>query len=166
MANITLGTFRDYWKNVSDWVKGIDVASKPKVSIPDGVALTGRNVEELIFVNAVALTDNAIKFTDVIDVSKYKSITFFAINTHNQAIVIYPQLNTQRAAYWNGSAFVSTTSDTLSIPSDATYQSRHVINNKWPQLLDKPLKQVRFVYQAPVAPTSGSLTIVGWGVIN
>lgn len=32
MATITLGLLRDYWKNVSDWVKGVDAASKPKVS--------------------------------------------------------------------------------------------------------------------------------------
>ncbi len=32
MATITLGTLRDYWKNVSDWVKGTDAVSKPKVA--------------------------------------------------------------------------------------------------------------------------------------
>ncbi|KLU66770.1 hypothetical protein DEAC_c14380 [Desulfosporosinus acididurans] len=32
MATITLGTLRDLWENVSDWVKGVDTTSKPKVS--------------------------------------------------------------------------------------------------------------------------------------
>lgn len=32
MATITLGALRDLWKNVSDWVKGVDTTSKPKVS--------------------------------------------------------------------------------------------------------------------------------------
>lgn len=31
MAQIKLGSLRDYWKNVSDWVKGEDVTSTPKV---------------------------------------------------------------------------------------------------------------------------------------
>ena len=35
MATITLGTLRDYWKAVSDWVKGTDAASKPKVTSQD-----------------------------------------------------------------------------------------------------------------------------------
>jgi len=46
MALIELGTLRDYWKNVSDWVKGIDVVSSPKITIssalPVGTNLMGK----------------------------------------------------------------------------------------------------------------------------
>ena len=43
MAIVPLSTFRDYWKNVSDWVKGIDTISKPKVEIASALP-TGSNV--------------------------------------------------------------------------------------------------------------------------
>jgi hypothetical protein len=33
MSKISLGQLRDYWKTVSDWVKGVDSVSAPKVKI-------------------------------------------------------------------------------------------------------------------------------------
>ena len=38
MATITLGTLRDYWKGVYDWVKGTDSTSTPKVQIAKNYA--------------------------------------------------------------------------------------------------------------------------------
>lgn len=39
MANVTLGTLRDYWKSVSDWVTGVATDSP-------SVQLSGRNVNK------------------------------------------------------------------------------------------------------------------------
>jgi len=50
VANITLGTLRDYWKNVSDWVKGTDASSSPKVTV--SAALPATNIEGIALASA------------------------------------------------------------------------------------------------------------------
>lgn len=46
MATITLGTLKTYWQNVSDWVKGVDVVSSPKITVsaalPIGANIIGK----------------------------------------------------------------------------------------------------------------------------
>lgn len=42
MATVTLGTLRDYWKKVSDWVDGTDTVSSPSVK------LTGRKMQTIV----------------------------------------------------------------------------------------------------------------------
>lgn len=44
MANITLGTLRDYWKDVSDWVKGTDASSSPKVTVSAALPAGDNNI--------------------------------------------------------------------------------------------------------------------------
>lgn len=42
MAVITISDLKTLWQNVSDWVKGTDAVSKPKVTIAGSDTLNGR----------------------------------------------------------------------------------------------------------------------------
>jgi hypothetical protein len=58
MANISLGTLSTYWKNISDWVKGTDTVSAPKIvaEITSGKAVGFEAVIINDTVGGVALT--------------------------------------------------------------------------------------------------------------
>lgn len=44
MANITLATLRGYWQNVSDWVKGVDSVSSPKITVSASLPAGDNNI--------------------------------------------------------------------------------------------------------------------------
>lgn len=57
MATITLGTLKTLWQNVSDWVKGVDAVSSPKVTVSAALP-TGANT--IGNVNAQSLTSTVL----------------------------------------------------------------------------------------------------------
>ena len=157
MALVSLGTLRDYWKRVYDWIgSGLE----PKVQ------LTGRNVEELIPFDAVAIRDT-ISHTCTpypVPVSKYKNIQMIVTSTLNQSVTIrlYPD-GADIADVWDGTKF---TRNDVVIPAETR---GILLNTKWTFLNDGMPFRGGGVYLAAVcgiAPTEGSLTIYMEGVPN
>lgn len=70
MANITLGTLRDYWKNVSDWVKGTDASSSPKVTVSAALPAGDNNIGDVDVISLPSLPagDNNIGNVDVLTI--------------------------------------------------------------------------------------------------
>jgi len=140
-------------------------------NLTDGEALPIKRtekIEEVFFYDNIAITATSNVISPVKDLSKYCALTFYVVNTHDQAIDIYPQLGNDitgySTEYWDGTGFVSTSTNLLTIPVGAT--KRFVINKKWTEILDKPIKNLRFVAKATIAPSSGAITIGVWGVPN
>lgn len=72
------GTIIALLKGILKQLQGAGTGAAP-------VQLTGRNIEEIAIVNAVALTDTSTKTSPSIDVSKYKEFEVKVINTLRDA---------------------------------------------------------------------------------
>lgn len=64
MAKITLGDLKQLWQNVSDWVKGVDSVSAPKVTVdssalPTGAATASKQDEQTSHLSTIAGVDFA-----------------------------------------------------------------------------------------------------------
>ncbi|MCE5220054.1 MAG: hypothetical protein LLF98_02000 [Clostridium sp.] len=84
MSLVDILTLKGYWKNVSDWVKGTDTVSSPKIT------LAGSNSYEVVtLANAVALTDTTVYSYPLGSLSKYIDFEIFITDTHkaNSALI-------------------------------------------------------------------------------
>lgn len=53
MATVTLGTLRDLWKAVSDWVDGTDAVSSPKVTVSAELPAGTNNIGDVDLASAI-----------------------------------------------------------------------------------------------------------------
>lgn len=120
-------------------------------------------MQELFIFNALAITDTSQHVSSQVDLSCFKSLTFIAVCSLNQVVAVYPQIDSVNTALLvNGSW--SATNTGITIPLGA--QTEYILNDAFPALLNRPLKNIRFVASCPTAPTSGSLSIKVWGIPN
>lgn len=157
MATITLATLRDLWKNVSDWVKGTDAVSAPKVTI----STAGRDVEELFPWNALAIADTSLVGVTV-DLKRYKKVYIYAYSSLNKNVKIWYQTATGSTLYYKDGVYKDSSADPVLMTAPS---ARYDITSKYPQI-SNGLKTIRFYAQCDDIPTSGSLTLVIWGVPN
>lgn len=82
MANITLATIADYWKNISDWVKGTDTVSAPAVK------LSGRYLEiRDAGITLQSIPAGGVLESSILDMSRVECITIVtwmaAVHSHD-----------------------------------------------------------------------------------
>jgi hypothetical protein len=158
MAFITLQQMYDAWKRVSDWVSGANT-DQPNVQ------LSGRNVEEVIVANAVALTSTDTQTFNV-DVSKYKKVQVFGFHSHDQEVTLNFFTKARATKVWDGTNFESSETEVKLATSDVLM---YLFNTKV-KFLDEWISnggQGLFITVKPtIAPTSGSITIYLMGVPN
>jgi len=164
LYEIKVAAWKSIRARVSGYVSGsITVIGKvsPLVNSEKSMQLTGRNVEEIVVFNALAITSTTAQTSNEIGLSKYKDIFIYAYDTHNQDITASVQLESGNIYDWSGSAFGANNTAILSVDA-----ARYDLTSKWSFLKARPLKYLRFRAAATVAPTSGSLTLKIWGVLN
>ena len=122
--------------------------------------LAGRGIEDIVAFNALAITSTTAQFSAEIDLSKYRQVFWYAFDSHNQDIALNIVLNGMSYREWTGSAWAG---KSAAISEDSRFLNLQTVFDK---ILDKPLKSIKFQASATVAPTSGSLTVKGWGVPN
>jgi len=86
LATITLATLRDYWKNVSDWVKGTDAVSSPKITVSAALPAGTNNIGDVD-----VLTIPALKVEGVAFASAARTVTASSAditNNYGKGIVI------------------------------------------------------------------------------
>src|SRR5690625_2039575 len=66
---------------------------------PVPTQLTGRNIEEVYFFNAIAISTTDIIPSDTIDLSKYKKITILALNSLNQEVGLFLEYRSANAGF-------------------------------------------------------------------
>ena len=128
------------------------------------VTLTGRNVEDVYFLNAIAITDTANHPSGLINIGKYRSFKLFAQCSLNQP----PTLTLRRSSFfkrWDGTAWKASSSaeEQITVSTDGTI---HWLNSKWTWLGDSGIDTLRIDAICSVAPTSGTLSIWLEGVPN
>lgn len=129
---------------------------------PWPVQLNGRSVEELTIIPAQEIRDTEARYTSVIDASKYRSIRLIASSTLDKPVQLIGRLrNTNTTRVYNESDFV----DDISLAINISTAGNVDLTSRWPYLKDG-VKNFAIRYQCSLAPTSGSLTIIMWGVPN
>lgn len=154
-------------------VKPIDDSGNPLMTDanPAAVKLTGSNVldrvGELKFLDKVQIRSTSFASSDFIDLSEYKAVIFFVINTHDKDLNITLQTQfdpvdgPKTFREWNGNQFVDAGS--FVIPSDPS--GKPVLLNTISPFFDMPFKQIRFSANPQgQTPTSGSVSIIAWVV--
>lgn len=138
-----------------------------EMELEDGTTqLTGRNVEEVVFLNAVAIADTSTH-TKKEDISRYTDMTFVAVNTLDQDIEVWYQVETPTVSAnttytYDGSSFSAPAR--LTIPSGSS-NVRYYFKSSDIRLLF-PCKVVNIIAGCSTAPTSGVFTLVGLGEVN
>jgi hypothetical protein len=156
MATVTLGTLRDYWKKVNDWIDGNATTTPP-------VQLTGRIIEELTPVNAVALTtSDTVNYNA--DISKYKGIYVVAENSHDVDLTVSFRPDTNQAILvWDGASW---NSQSQYVTLQANSPRRYLINTQNEYLNDLLAMALSIGITPSGTPTSGSVTVTVYGVKN
>lgn len=130
--------------------------------------LTGRNIEEVYFFNAIAISTTDLIESDTIDLSKYKKITILARNSLNQEVGLYLDYRSENAGFmhvWENGSWKPRNNTSLKLPPTGGY-SIFNLNSVWQELRYDPLKTIRLRAKCDNAPTSGALTVFAVGVIN
>jgi hypothetical protein len=127
---------------------------------PAVTTLSGRSIEEKILFNAVAITDTSYHFGNYLDCTKYNKIMFYLDQSLNQSCTLTLQMKG-----------VAITSGNLSDATPVTLASG--LGKQFLTLKDFGIDitlgipyEVSLIAQCATAPTSGSLNLVSWGVIN
>lgn len=131
--------------------------------------ITGREVEELIFFDALAITDTDYKVSATIDLKKYKKVSFYAYNSLDQTVKLFPQISGSASYYWDGAAvnsYGSYDNDKYAEIPPKTATNAFLLDTFFPELQDMVMQNIKWVARCEVAPTKGALTVVGWGVPN
>jgi hypothetical protein len=138
----------------------------PVNRLPVDATLSGRNVEEIFFYNAMAITDTGIKAVQQ-DLTKYQKVTFLARSTLDKDTDLYFNVNDTNPMVYDtaSSTWINIDSNRVKIPANS--DKYYVLNTfpKW-DFLNQPLGRVTGVAQCLVAPTTGSFTLKAWGVPN
>lgn len=130
------------------------------------VHLSGRNIELIHLEPATAIRDINPKFSNVLDLKKYRNVLVVANSTLDQNVSIYIRFKDSAygSKFWDGTTWKTDAELSLIISSGDS--SRHILNTRNPAL-DKPgIISLSSRSQCTVAPTSGSLNIEVWGVPN
>lgn len=133
---------------------------------PAATELKGRKVEEVIFFNALAITDLSFYRSDPTDISKYDEMTFLAHNSHDQDVVLKiqpesPLIGTNSTQSYDGTAFKQYI---LTIPGNSS--ARYTFQAKDIGLFLPTYKVTMIANCTTTAPTTGSLSLVGLGGVN
>lgn len=125
-----------------------------------------RNIEVVKFFDDLVITDTTHHVSPLIDVSKYKKITWIAYTSLDQPVKICPQFgySLNSHVFRNGN-WELVSSDMIPQLEPTGHPARRVLNPALPEL-DLPIHTLRWVATCIVAPTSGTLTIEAWGLPN
>lgn len=129
------------------------------------VIQAGRNIEVVKFFDELAITDTAVHSSLMIDVTKYKKITWVAYTTLDQAVRIFPQFGEGLNPFVIRNNAWEPINDSIPLLEPTGHDARRIINPAIPEL-DRPMHSIRWVAGCSVAPTSGTLTIEAWGLPN
>ncbi|WP_342045908.1 hypothetical protein [Bacillus sp. OTU530] len=146
--------------------KPIDDAGNPLFTAgnPGNVKSTAKNELISIFRNQSIADTNSIT-SAAIDFSAYKKTLFLVSNTTDQPIKVTPLLQlyagdgAKSFLEWDGENFVE--GNTITIPSNTL--GKYFSLNSYLDLLNMPLREVKFSIKADVAPTSGVVNVQAWG---
>jgi len=151
-------------------IKSLEDKLDNVINATDGVLKVsqyGHNVpvEENVIANAIAVVDSDFHTIEV-DFSKYKRIFCVVKNTHDQDCELKLDVKpAYRPRIWDGTNWNQ--DRTVIIPSDQGGIYGNLLNSRYEWLEKATTTTFRFGYQfSPAAPTSGSLTIIVWGVPN
>lgn len=133
-------------------------------SNPLPTQLTGRNIEQVYFHNALAITDTNIKQSLSIDLTKYREIYFFARSSLDQPVDVYLNIENAITTVWNNGAWDATNERKITLP--ASGGSRIYLLNTARAWLNGKIKTMRIDVGCNAAPTSGSVTVYVMGVPN
>lgn len=193
MANITLQEMYDEWKKAANGIGTPSDSAQPDptqaatiIAALKGqlerlgdlleqmqgngtgampVQLTGRNVVEVVAINALAINDTTTRFASV-DLSAFRSVFIFAQSTLDKNVELSLYQNQSIANYYwdeETNTFVSGAVGTASIGVGLYYLNNHpafkVFNGNG-------LRTLRIRHKCNDAPTTGSLTVTIWGVPN
>lgn len=131
--------------------------------------LTGSNVpiEEVLIFNGLEIRDTSNHLSGYIDVTKYKKIMVEAYSSHDQDVNLQLMANGGNVQWFDGASWVSGYDSDKKITMDSAVAGRRYnLNSFWPDMLDRPLKEVQILAKCDTAPTSGNLTIRVLGVLN
>jgi hypothetical protein len=141
------------------------MGTKEKIS---KMSLTGRNIEEVIVYNALAITNTAAIYSAQLDLSQYRSIEIFLSSTLDQTVDFGPVIDnatTHGTSIWNGTAFV--TMPVTTIPLSSGQPQKYLLASRYDFIQKSPPKWLKIYLRSPTtAPTTGSVTVKIWGVPN
>lgn len=157
MANITL-------KNFFDAIRGNYNGE------PNKVQVSGRNVEEIVVFDSLAVTDTEYRSSSTLDLSKYNSFSIMARMSLDQDIHV-------RLVSHDGAPDTRLTQvwDDVAGEFNQSQVTVPAMTDRWFAIHTHPtvrdfirfgLKEVRIGLRTDVAPTQGSITLIVWGVIN
>jgi len=131
------------------------------------VQLTGRNIEVVKFFDALAIADTKHHPSPIISLAKYKKVAFITYSTLDQPVKLFPQFDYNYNAFcWDGTAWQTyhNLGRYAEIPSDTL--ERYLLNTFFTEFADMPIEKMCWVAKCDTAPTTGSITLLAWGVPN
>lgn len=132
---------------------------------PIDTQLTGSRVEEVVIVDALAITDNTTRFF-TFNAEKYTSFYIYAINSLDSPVNITPyEYHNLAVVIWDESTetFESVASIQKSIPANRAVPLMDTPGFK--RLKGQGAKSLRIRVKPDQSPTTGSLSIIAWGVV-
>ncbi|WP_342045996.1 hypothetical protein [Bacillus sp. OTU530] len=146
--------------------KPIDDTGNPLFTVgnPGNVKTTAKNELISIFRNQSIADTNPIS-SGVIDLSPYKRTLFLVSNATDQPVKVTPLLQlyagdgAKSFFEWDGESFVE--SNTITIPSNTL--GKYFSLNSYLDILNMPLREVKFSIKADVAPTTGVVNVQALG---
>jgi len=141
------------------------VPAVSSVTLKDGVTLKGRTAQQITWFSAEAIRDTDLHAPAAVDLTEYRDLGYFARTDLDQDVTIYfspyayVDINTR---VWDGIEW-SVDERQVVLPADG--DRIYVLHTMFPWLR-APVNQMRVSAQCTVAPSSGSLTLVAFGVPN
>ena len=143
--------------------RGDDGLAKAILTDNTGVvktAPTGNAVEELIVFNEIEIRDT-IAHDVVIDLSKYRSVTFITRNMMDKGVSILFRPYSRTAKVWNGTEFV----ELKATLSETERYFTVILNSVLPEL-NNNFKTMQIRIQCAVAPTAETFTLYALGELR
>jgi len=126
--------------------------------------LSGRNVEILTPINALALADTTRRRFENIDVSKYRRVFIYAFHTHDKPVTVEIRTDsTDRInRVWTGTGWEANDNFVMAASDPHMY----LVNTKLTWLNDMVMGRLLIAVRAHDVPTTGAITIRIAGVPN
>lgn len=142
--------------------RGEDGLAKAIATDNSGALLLGYRKAAKVEHAELLLRDTNLK-TLTLDVSRFRQVTFYVIDTLDTSAEVWIIPETINAVVWDGVKFNRTQNNKITI-ADKGYAV--LLNTFYPDILDRPQTQISLRVQATVAPTAGSIKFYCMGVPN
>ena len=137
-------------------VSGVGRAKAIQVD-SSGRVLTSKQLTEFIFVDGEEIRDTSRRTTADFEVG---SSVYVAINRLDAPVRVAPRIERNYAIYYESGEFKSTSNIYVIVPPHGT--QRIILNDALPRVLNRPLSDLSFSYNALETPTSGYFTLKAW----